>query len=95
MPAKGLRVLAEIGGIEREKPFAQPVETGIAGTDAESELDQRRRAVRYLGPDGFVGQRRLALLDQQRVQRVRQVRRGVGQRAVEIEQHRANLRGHL
>jgi hypothetical protein len=41
-------VLAEIGGM-KAKPFAQPVESGIAGPTPNPSLIQRRRAVRYSG----------------------------------------------
>ena len=67
----------------------------MLGRDAHAESEQRGGTVAGVGTD--VGQRffRLPQRAQQAVERRTQVGRGIGQRAVEIEQYGADIHGRL
>ena len=91
---KQARVLADIPGIEFKEALAQPLELTAYG-NPEAKFDQCGRPVRHLGADGGEGHDGFAFLGQQRIQRLRQIGRGIGQRSVEIKQNRANSRSHI
>ncbi len=83
------RVLADFLAVELEERFAQSGIFGIVGLDAESRVHEAARARGGERAQPLDGNRLLALFGAHAVYRRSEIRRRIGERAVEIEQHRA------
>jgi hypothetical protein len=78
-------------GVDFEEACLERLVLGVARLDAESDLKHAARAARSnraCRRDGHLGP---ATLHEERVERAREVRRGVGKGPVEIEQDRADV----
>ena len=82
-----LRADTQIVGIVIEEKPTSLFETRCIRLDTEAQADQRDAAVRYDRPDGLVRQRVATVVLQRGVERRGEIRRGVDEGAVEIEQH--------
>ena len=76
-----------------EKRIAQLFVNGLAGRDRHAGAEQAARAVRSVRPKMRERQRLEPAVAAHAVERRAQVRRGVGERAVEIEQDCAERTG--
>ncbi len=80
------RVRADLGGVVPEESVAQRLEPGMLRQDAEAGADQPPGAGGSVRTQVFERQVRQSARLAQPVERARQVRRGVRERTVEVEE---------